>query len=267
MARGDGDLAVQCFYRAVDRDPENLDALQCLATALAATGRHQETLPIYKMIVNLAPDDPKGDFRQAGATARFNLAVALSRLEQFDQAAQAYRELLADHDDFGQAWYNLASLSHSQGRLTEARDAWKQVVRLNPRLVTAQVQLGEVLMDLGEPAEAMKAYAEAAKLQSADPAAWLNLANAAQAAGSLGRAATALKRAAELTPNDATVWARLGDVLLGIHRATSERPFLNEAVAAWRESLRLNGDQKRIRELIATYEKVLTTQPSTGKSP
>jgi tetratricopeptide (TPR) repeat protein len=263
LARDDYATAVECFYRAVDREPENLDALQGLAVALAASERFEEALPIYKMVIALAGDDAAAGVRHPGVTARFNLAVAYSRLKRFRDAIETYRELVRDREDYVQAWYNLAGIYQAEGKLLEARDAWRQVVKLNPQYVNAYSQLGEVLIDLGAPGEAVKAYAEAARL-SPDAAAWSNLAGAAHAAGNLGQAAVALKRALDCDSRDASLWMRLGDVLLGMHRTAGDPKLLKEAVDAWRESLRLNPDQKKVQELIRTYERALTSRPSTA---
>lgn len=248
LERGSAATAVKCFRRAVALDRNSPDALKGLATALTAVGRHEDALAIYDGILRLCPRD---------RTARFNRAVALSRLRRFTEAEQAFAELLEEDEDFLKARYNLAALYHADGRLGQARNAWRQVITRAPGLASAHAALGQVLMELGEPVEAMRAFSEVAKRQPGSPGAWMDFATAARAAGSCGRAVVAVRRALKLSPPDAALWRRGGMLLLEAHRATGKAELLAEAVRAWRKSLQLDPAQERLRELTDTYEKAV----------
>lgn len=253
MARDSYSLAMECFSRALEYDPNNIPAMQGLATAMVASEKFDLAKPVYQQLIGLCADDPNGNLQQPGVVARFNYAVALSRLQEFDEATRVYQEVLAAHHNYVEAWYNLAGLHYTRGRLADARDAWKQVTAMCPNLASAHMQLGEVLLDMGDSHEAVKEYSLATQLTPQDAGAWLNLATASHAAGELGRALGAAKQAAKLAPENPVAWASQGDILLEIHRATGERKFLEQAVTAWRECLRLDPQQKKIQELLATY--------------
>jgi cytochrome c-type biogenesis protein CcmH/NrfG len=113
---------------------------------------------------------------------------------------------------------------------------------------------------MGQAEPAMKAFAEAAKLQPESVQAWLNLATAATAVGSYGRAMVALERARRLAPQDAMVWLRQGEALMDLHRATQKPEYLNRAVDAWYQSLKLDPDQPELFEKVRVL--VATTQPA-----
>ena len=244
LARKDAATAAKCFYRALDIEPAHPDALRGLATALAAAGRYRQVIPVYQMIHGIWPKD---------RTALFNLAVALSKVHRFTEASQVYRQLLAQDADDVRSRYNLAVLHQAQGKLDQARRTWREVLARAGHLPSAHTALGEVLMDLGDQQGAMLAYAEAAKLRPKSVTGWLNLATAAEAAGSYGRAIVATKRAAKLSPNDAAIWARVGELYLALHRATGKDRFLTEAVAAWRQSLKVDPAQPQLRNYVETY--------------
>ena len=262
LSRGDYDAAAGCFRRALETQPNNLDALQGLAVALVAAGQYEAAVPVYRAIVATAPRGPSGAPGPAGRTAGFNLAVALMRLRRLDQAEDVLRRLLADDADDLRARFNLATVCQAQGKLASARDEWRSVVGSRAPLAAADAafahaSLGEVLMGLDQPEEAMAAFGAAAGLDAADPAAWVNLAAAAEAAGRPGRAAAAARRAVELLPSDAAAWARMGDLLLTLHRASGRRGFLAEAVEAWRKSLSLDPGRKEVSERLRMYERAL----------
>ena len=260
LAQKDFPAAVESFYRALGLDPTHPAALRGLAVALVGAQRYEEAADLYEMIVGLDPDSHD---------ALFDLAVVQSRLLRFGRAEQSYRRLLADEgvDEATRvkACYNLATLCQAQGKLGDARDAWREVLRRAPHLAGAHSKLGEVLLDLDDPAGAMAAYAEAAKLRPMEVGAWLNLAAASRAAGSYGRAVVAIQRAEKLAPANALVFRRKGELMIELHRATSERKFVVEAVAAWRKSLRLDPTQQDVRDLLATYEAALKETPADGR--
>ncbi len=263
MSRDSYALAAECFSRALQGDANNVEALQGLAIALVASEQFDQAKPVYRQLIDLCSDDPNGTTQQPGVVARFNFAVTLSRLQEFDEATQVYQQILAAHHNYVEAWYNLAGIHYARGRLADARDAWKQVTLLCPRLASAHMQLGEVLLDMGEAEESIKEYSLATQISPEDAGAWLNLATASQAAGNLGRAMIAAKQACKLTPGNPTAWACRGEILLEIHRASGERKFLDEAIVAWKECVRLDPEQKKIRDLLNTYGLVPASMPAT----
>jgi len=252
LAAGDTAQAARRFRQALVAAPNHPDALRGLALALTASGRHDEAVDAYRRIVTLSPND---------SAARHNLGVALCRLERYGEAEAVYRELLENDPGHVQARYNLAAICQAQGRLAEARDAWREVLARAPHLASAHAHLGEVLTDLGDHAGAMGSFAESAKL-TGDAASWLNLAAAARAAGSLGRAIAAAKRAAELRADDPATWRLLGDLLYDAHCLSGRPALLAEAAEAWRESLRLDPHQPRLRRRVEQAARVPSSLPS-----
>lgn len=248
MARGDFAAAVSLCRRAMDEGGEearrSLDAHQCLAVALVASEQFDQAVQVYRRLIELGGED---------RTTLFNLALAQTRLGRYSQAEETYRRLLARHDDFHQARYNLASLLQAQGKLTEARDTWQRVISDQPGLESARAALAEVLVDLGDLEGAMEQYAQAARLQPKLVSNWVNLAHCARSAGTLGRAAAAARRAAELSPRDASIHRLRGQIFLEMHRLSGRASLLNEALAAWEQSLRLDPAQDDLRELIRSY--------------
>ena len=119
-----------------------------------------------------------------------------------------------------------------------------------------------MLNDLNDTKGALEAYKESARLAPNEVGVWLNLGATARAHGSYGYAVTATRKAAELSPFNAEIHLRLGNLLLELHRATEEEHFLNEAVDAWRESLKVDPSQTALHRRVKIYSrKTPATQP------
>jgi tetratricopeptide (TPR) repeat protein len=272
LANGQMELAIDCFARAVALAPQNADAHRGLAVALVALAAGQASgieaerlysraVAVYRSI--LAID--KGD-----QTARFNLGLALMRSGSHTEADEAFRPLLESREFGTKAAFNLAVVLAAQGKLKQAAGQLRRLIRTNRTmgssdLAAAYSRLGEVLVDLDDTAGALEAYKEAARLTPRDMAAWLNLAATARAHGSYGYAVTATRKAAELSPFNAEIHLRLGNLLLELHRATEEDRFLHQAVAAWRNSLKVDPSQSDLRQRLEVYSpKAPTTRPTTA---
>lgn len=259
LARGDADLACRYFRRAVELDGHNLDASKGLAIALVADNRPQEAIPIYRRL--LKADD-------ADHVSRFNLAVAYGRLQEWNLAEQTYRRLLADNDRDVRAAYNLATLLQAQGKLTDAKDAWKQVTEMDPAMPGPFASLGELYMDLEEPELAYQAFARAANLEPNVVRHWMNMGAAARNAGQMSKSLASYQRALRISAQNAAAWREIGSTQLEMYRAKGNQKFLAEAIASWRKSLAIDPQQPDVTNWIDIYSAALSpTQPiSEGKS-
>ncbi len=262
LACGQTDLAIDCFTRATALAPKNADMHRGLAVALVASAARQgsgieaeklyrQAAAVYRAILAISAGDE---------TARFNLGLALMRSRSPTEADGAFRPLLKSRKFGIEAAFNLAVVLASQGKLKQAAEQLRRLIRTNRTmgpadLAAAHTRLGEVLNDLDDTAGALKAYTEAAKLTPKDVAAWLNLAVSARAHGSYGYAVTATRKAAELSPFNAEIHLRLGNLLLELHRATGQDRFLLEAVAAWRDSVKIDPSQTALRRRVEVYER------------
>jgi tetratricopeptide (TPR) repeat protein len=218
---------------------------------------------VYRAILAISPDDE---------TARFNLALALMRSGSETQAGEAFRPLLTSEKFATEAAFNLATVLSSQGKIRQAETLLRELISNDKKMgssdrAAAHTLLGEVLFDLDDTKGSLEAYTEAARLTPKDVAAWLNLAASARAAGSYGYAVTATRKAAALSPFNAEIHLRLGNVLLELHRATHEERFLTEAVAAWRNSLKVDPSQSDLQRRVDVYGRTDPKTPPTKATP
>lgn len=245
-ARVDFLTAVQCFRRARELDPNNLDAAKGLGIALTASGHHDQAAQVYRDLLAAEPNDP---------TSAYNLATCCARLGQPGEAQALYERITREHPAFHQAWYNLATLYQTQGKLQDAARAWREVISLQPRLAHPHAMLGEAMMDLDDPNAAMIEFAEAAGLEPDNAVNYLNLATAAAKAGNYGTAAVAVKRAADLEPKDPLLWSALGELQADLYRSTGKDAIRLDAIRSLERSLAIDGDQKDARTLLEELRK------------
>src|ERR1051325_3660099 len=84
-----------------------------------------------------------------------------SRLEEVSQSRiEAFEAMVKDQPEETMAWYGLASEYFKLERWDDAANALRNVVRLNPNYTAADQMLGTALMKRGEAQEARRAWTE-----------------------------------------------------------------------------------------------------------
>jgi tetratricopeptide (TPR) repeat protein len=108
---GSPDEARRAYERALELNPEHVDARVNLGRLLHETGNPAAAEPHYRRALTARPDD---------ATASFNLGVALEDLGRPEEALAAYERALEIDPDNADAHFNAAALAERLGRATEA---------------------------------------------------------------------------------------------------------------------------------------------------
>jgi predicted O-linked N-acetylglucosamine transferase (SPINDLY family) len=125
-----------------------------------------------------------------------------------------------------------AGVAHQQaGRLEQAAAAYRQVLAAAPRNFDALHLLGVVALQQGAFDEAVRLIEDALKLQASNAAAHGNLGTAHLRAGRLAQARSAFERAAKLQPSSAAAWYNLGTVLSRLGQAKEAVPAFRRAAA------------------------------------
>jgi arylsulfatase A-like enzyme/Tfp pilus assembly protein PilF len=146
--------------------------------------------------------------------------------------------------------YNLfqqALLQSAQGAPQAAIRKFEEVLRLEPKLIDARIQLGLLLKNMGEYARAVEELKLALQADSSNAIASYNLAHAYASWGKLDEAMLGFKRTLELDPRE--VRARIG---LGIGYQT--RGAAQEAEREYRAALAIDsGDTTALNNLGGIY--------------
>jgi len=144
---GKPDEAAAEFREALKIDPESVEArtnLARIAEAFAAQGRDlvlkgsfDEAVALFEKSLAAAPDS---------AETHNGLAVALVRKGRLEEAEAHFRKAAELKPDFAEPWFNLGdTLYFLEGKVPEALEAWRAVLRIDPDHVSVLNQTAWVL--------------------------------------------------------------------------------------------------------------------------
>jgi tetratricopeptide (TPR) repeat protein len=149
FAAGDFGSARAAYERALEKQPDDPEALNGLGQTLVRLGRAGEAIPRFERAVQLAPDT---------WTYRFNLARAAGELGQWDRAADEYRAAARIFPDDYATQYNLALALHKKGDEEAAIPEYEKAIALAPGEPSFHISLGVSFEKLGRVADAIREY-------------------------------------------------------------------------------------------------------------
>lgn len=222
-ALGDGDGAIEDFFRAAERDPSlhqpliNVGRLQrdagnlreaedAFGRAIARSDAAGEAW-LGRGLSRIALSDLKGgelDLKRArelmpdAPGPLLALADVDARRGDLQRAEDRYRAVLLMAPDDAVAWLKLGNTLMRQRQPERARDAYRRAVALSPNMAAAHNGLGAARMELGDSAGAADALARASSLDANDPNPLLNLARLRRSQGDAQGAAQAEQAALAL---------------------------------------------------------------------
>jgi Flp pilus assembly protein TadD len=195
-------------------EPANPEALHRLGALLIDAGNAAEALPLLERAVAAAPDDVE---------ARFALGLAESGTEQWQAAAESFRQVRAAVPGHAGAAYNLGLALRRLGRGDESRavllefqplaerddliENHRQYVQLDATNPTPRRDLGGMLLEAGRVREALEQLEAARSLDPRDAETWRLLAAGYRQLGRTADADAADAQAARLRkapPNTTT---------------------------------------------------------------
>lgn len=132
LSAGDASEALAYFRRAVQVQPDHVNALVNLGTLLARGGRREEAIGLLQRAVAADP---------ASLPARSNLAGALNASGKFSEAVPHYQAILLAEPNHALAHSHLARSQLELGDLEAAAAHLRKAVELNPRDVAASLSL------------------------------------------------------------------------------------------------------------------------------
>jgi predicted TPR repeat methyltransferase len=160
------------------------------------------------------------------------LAVGLQREGRLAEAEEIYREILRATPEQPDALHFLGVLCHQLGRNAEAITLLRQAVARAPDYADAYNNLGNILKLEGCLAEAREAFQTVIKLKPGQAAGYNNLGVVLKEQGNLAEAIEVYDRALALEPDNADAHYNRGNALEGEKNQV-------EAERAWRRAVTL----------------------------
>jgi tetratricopeptide (TPR) repeat protein len=179
-----------------------------------------------------------------------NLARALVRTEQYEQAIQASFNYLRTHQDDAEAINNLGLAYLGQGDTAKALGSFRIAAGKNPKLAQPHLNLGDIALARGDGASAVGAYHRGIAADSSYGPIYNALGVLFARAKVFDSAVAVLRLCTQKNPDYPSAWANLGNVLF-----ETDQP--EEAVEAIRRAMELNPGVPTMRyNLAAAYVKL-----------
>ncbi len=191
LKRGRHDQALSLLHKAIRIDPKSPLGMYRLAMAYDELGRIDRALPFYEAAVEAAPSDNPTICR---------LASAYRGLGRTEHARTMFEKAIKNNPYEVPAIMGLAELDIERGTAHALLAAETRLLKLldwMPENLDAQVNLGAVYGAQGRPTDAANAYRRVLRLDPNHATACLNLAQIHYAAGDLLPAAPLFERAVQ----------------------------------------------------------------------
>lgn len=196
------------------------------------------------------------------------LALQQIRSQNFQAAAQLYRQAVDRGNASAAAYSNLAALELQANRTEAAAELLKQALRLAPNNAEAWLNLGTAQHALGRSTEAAESFRRAASLKPGFAKAYANLGHALQASNDFLGALEAYSQALTLQPLYPEVLSgqgvalrelgRTAESIAALQRALEQRTTYPEAMNNLGLSLQEAG---QIEEALRWFEQALAISP------
>jgi protein O-GlcNAc transferase len=252
--------AASCYRQVLRNEPQNVDALYCLAVIGCQQGRFLEGIDLVRQALAM---DPRH------ARAHNVLGLALSRLGRSAEALASFDAAIVEQPDFADAHGNRAGVLSELGRGIEALESYDRAVALAPDLPQDWCNRGVTLQELGRYSEAIASYDRAIALWPDFAAAHFNRGNALALSGDYDAALAGYERVLAVDPRNTVALNGRGNVFRKLGRPM-------EALASFQSALAIAPDHvgallncgnmlhglSRHDEALACYDKVLAAEPN-----
>ena len=147
--------AITLYTKALERDPENPDALHLLGVATEQSGDARRGEELIRRALAINPNSP---------TFHNNLGKVLAEQRRWDEAAASHGRAAELAPGYGEAWCCLGIALQALDRRTDAERAYRQCLVVAPTEARAASGLGAVLFQDGRIAEAAAYFNQAVRL-------------------------------------------------------------------------------------------------------
>jgi predicted O-linked N-acetylglucosamine transferase (SPINDLY family) len=166
------------------------------------------------------------------AGARANLAQALGALGRTDEAEALYRAILGDEPRAAQVWFNLGNLLRRAGRLEEAELPFEEAIEIDADFDAPHLNLAHTLRDARRWADAIPRYRTFIERQSGNAEAHENLGRCLQNLARPGEALAEYQAAEAAGGASAVLFGAMGIAEGALGHPRAARVHFDRAVEA-----------------------------------
>jgi YVTN family beta-propeller protein len=141
--------AIQCYERALQINPDYIEASLNRGLALYSQGKYEEAIKSYDRTINIDPNN---------VDAWLNRGLALYSQGKYEEAIKSYDRVIEIDPNNVDAWLNRGLALYSQGKYEEAIKSYDRTINIDPNNVNAWLRRSDSLYHQGKYEEAIKSY-------------------------------------------------------------------------------------------------------------
>ncbi len=254
MAEGDQSRALQCWDEALEIEPDNAEAWFCKGTIMAEKGELKQAVDCYARSAQNAGE--------RAPLPLYNMGNALQKLNQFEDAIDAFEKALKIDPTMCDAWINRGRLLDDMGHHSRAIQSYDIALEVDPNDSMAWTNRGNSFRALENFKEALASYANALQIEPTDFKALLG---AAVCYAHLGDTKKAIEMFDELEPLDQS-WVlvefsivlalagKLEDALATVDQAIEREDDIPEA---WNNRAEILAKMKRNEDALESFDRAI----------
>jgi Flp pilus assembly protein TadD len=149
--RGNLDEAISCFQKAIQQDPQDVEAYFHLGHSFLSKGDYDRSLRCFQQALQFDPNN---------VNVLYGMATTLFRKRCFPEAIQVAEQAIGIYSESFELHNLLGGLYHQIRELDRAIELYRISISLNPTCAPVYFNLGKAYEDKGLIAEAVKVYRE-----------------------------------------------------------------------------------------------------------
>lgn len=200
-------------------------ASEKMATALQAEGDRDGAERLYRQAITLNP-------RLVGSLN--NLSILLRSKGEVEEAIKLQTMAAKEHPTWSLMWRNLGSAYAQAQKPEEARKAFEEAIRLEPRDLESAFNVGLILSEMmGKQENLEEAISIFNRLTTAEPRfadGYFNKGNCFYRLNRMDEAVQAYQMAIQANPNHAKAYNNIGSILLSRNQFKESLPYFSKAI-------------------------------------
>jgi tetratricopeptide (TPR) repeat protein len=160
LKKGNPDLAIECYTRALITKPHDDDAYRGRGDAFMEKGSLERSLADYAKSIEINPSDE---------TVYYHRGNALAKKGDTDQAIKDYTRALELNAKYTDAYIDRGNAWKKKNDLTRAIADFTNAMKISPNDTRAYVERGKVLMEKQEFEQAIEDFNDALEINPFDP--------------------------------------------------------------------------------------------------
>jgi protein O-GlcNAc transferase len=238
--------AEMAFRQVANLSPRDASAWNWLSIAQRGQGRLAEAEASARQAIALDPSP---------AIHWTNLANALALQAKWDQAAAAFRESLARQPGDAEIWCDLGVVEHRLRRLDAAQAAYERSLALEPGRLGTLTNWSYLLLDCSEWEPALTILNEIVRRDPRRVTAWVAIGNACQRMYRFREAERAYRQALDLEPGHLEAAHNLGQSLAAQGMAAEAAEQLKSTLAI-RPDMQLHAQLLQILSYVDSMDSI-----------